>query len=147
VKLPCTCFSGPAIVCIPECLYVPQQQFNILSVHHLKSLGHLVDLHNNKVTWNNNPQHVQPIHWLQNLPYLLSCTPPAVVPILHVQRSHMSAAQHDHYNHARLGHMSQQKQMILSKLGLLATQDIVQSKRLNCEACILGSSCKDPTIR
>jgi hypothetical protein len=56
----------------------------------------------------------------------------------------MSAAQHDHYNHARLGHMSQQKQMILSKLGLLATQDIVQSKRLNCEACILGSSCKDP---
>ena len=85
VKLPCPCSSGMCFMHISNCLFVPQQQFKILSVHHLKSLGHTVDLHCDAVTWNSCPPFSQPIHWIHNLPYLLSTK--EVHSVMHLQES------------------------------------------------------------
>lgn len=141
VRLPCPNNGGMHFVNIPDCLYVPQQQFNILSVYHLKALGHEVNLYNDTMCWNTVPPCVQPIHWIHNLPYLL-CVPESHT-VMHVKSARMPTTHHDHYHHARLGHMSKDKQQILTKLGLVEPDSVTRSPTFSCEPCIEGTARKD----
>lgn len=143
----CT-MSAYLIVVRIELLYVPQQQFNILSVHHIKTLGHADNFHGDTVTWNceSSSACTQRIHWIHNLPYLL-CTP-ATQAVMHVQHFQQSSSERDHYHHACLGHMSIANQKILTKLDLVKPESTTKSHTFACEPCIEGTAHKDsyPTL-
>ena len=148
--LPCPCDDGTSMhhLRISDCLYVPQQQFNILSVHHVKTLRHEVNLHEDTVTWNceSSSACTQRIHWIHNLPYLLSTS--AMQAVIHVQPFQQSPSQRDHYHHGRLEHISMQNQTLLTKLDLVKSESTTKSHALACKPCIEGTAHKDsyPTL-